>query len=168
MNSDFGTAILAFLLLYLLLLVVSLILAVLDVIAMWKLFEKAGEKGWTALIPVYNYFQMTKIATGNYTLSWVYLAVSGAYTMMTMISSIIMKFSDNNGGFVSLVFMMFLLAIILALAVLAGYISFMFSKAYNKPLIWNICMIFLSPILIIVMGFDKNTIYIGAGNRQNF
>lgn len=166
MNSDFGTAILAFLLLYLLLLGVSLILAVLDVIAMWKLFEKAGEKGWTVLIPIYNSFQMAKIATGSYTLAWVYLAVSGAYAVVTIMSNFIRGFTDENIFYP--VFMIFMLIVMLAFAVLGGYISFMFSKAYNKPLIWNICMIFLSPILIIVMGFDKNTVYVGAGNRQNF
>lgn len=168
MDSDFGTAILSILLLYLFLLGVSLILAVFDVIAMWKLFEKAGEKGWTVLIPIYNSFQMAKIATGSYTLAWVYLAVSGIYAVMTIMSNLIMRFGSDNSHIFYPVFMIFMLVVMLAFAVLGGYISFMFSKAYNKPLIWNICMIFLSPILIIVMGFDKNTIYVGAGNRQNF
>ncbi len=37
-------------------------LAVLSYIAYWKLFEKAGEKGWKALIPYYNTYITAKLA----------------------------------------------------------------------------------------------------------
>jgi hypothetical protein len=39
-----------------------LIFWVISVIALWKVFEKAGEKGWKALIPVYNYWVLCEIA----------------------------------------------------------------------------------------------------------
>ena len=29
---------------------------------MWKVFEKAGQPGWAAIIPIYNLYIMTKIA----------------------------------------------------------------------------------------------------------
>lgn len=31
------------------------------IVAMWKVFEKAGQPGWAALIPIYNWYIMTKI-----------------------------------------------------------------------------------------------------------
>ena len=31
------------------------------VAAMWKTFEKAGQPGWAAIIPIYNYYIMLKI-----------------------------------------------------------------------------------------------------------
>ena len=34
--------------------ILSLAVAVLGVVAMWKIFEKAGEPGWAAIIPFYN------------------------------------------------------------------------------------------------------------------
>ena len=34
----------------------SLAFWVVSVVALWKVFEKAGEKGWKALIPVYNFW----------------------------------------------------------------------------------------------------------------
>lgn len=37
-------------------------LAVFIFAAMWKIFEKAGQPGWSAIIPIYNYYIMTKIA----------------------------------------------------------------------------------------------------------
>ena len=33
---------------------VSLALSILMIVALWKLFEKAGEHGWAALIPYYS------------------------------------------------------------------------------------------------------------------
>ncbi|HUP50344.1 MAG TPA: DUF5684 domain-containing protein [Thermoanaerobaculia bacterium] len=35
---------------------------VLMIVAMWKVFEKAGEPGWAAIIPIYNIYVMLKIA----------------------------------------------------------------------------------------------------------
>mgnify|MGYP004683762459 FL=1 len=35
---------------------------VISYIGMWKCFEKAGEKGWKAIIPFYNYAILYKIS----------------------------------------------------------------------------------------------------------
>jgi len=40
----------------------SFIFWVVTAVAMWKVFEKAGQKGWKALIPVYNYWVLCEIA----------------------------------------------------------------------------------------------------------
>ena len=42
--------------------VVILAITVLVIAAMWKIFEKAGEPGWAALIPIYNMIVLLKIA----------------------------------------------------------------------------------------------------------
>lgn len=39
-----------------------LLVAVVLIAAMWKVFEKAGEPGWAALIPIYNFIVLLKIA----------------------------------------------------------------------------------------------------------
>lgn len=38
-----------------------IICALIGIIAMWRVFEKAGQPGWAAIIPIYNYYIMTKI-----------------------------------------------------------------------------------------------------------
>jgi len=43
-------------------LLLGLIVWVISVIALWKVFEKAGQKGWKALIPFYNYWVLCEIA----------------------------------------------------------------------------------------------------------
>lgn len=41
---------------------VGLAITVFAIICNWKIFEKAGRKGWEAIIPVYNMYVMTQIA----------------------------------------------------------------------------------------------------------
>ena len=45
-------------------------LAVFGIVCEWKMFEKAGEPGWAALIPFYDIYIMYKIAFGN---GWLFL-----------------------------------------------------------------------------------------------
>ena len=45
--------------------IISLAIMVVLIIAMWKLFEKAGEAGWKSLIPFYSSYILFKIAWGN-------------------------------------------------------------------------------------------------------
>ena len=40
---------------------VALAVWVVQAIAMWKIFVKAGEQGWKALIPIYNYWTLCEI-----------------------------------------------------------------------------------------------------------
>ena len=42
--------------------IVWVAVAILMIAAMWKVFEKAGEPGWAAIIPIYNTIVLLKIA----------------------------------------------------------------------------------------------------------
>lgn len=41
--------------------IVTMIVAVVSIVAMWKLFTKAGKPGWAALIPFYNTYTLFDI-----------------------------------------------------------------------------------------------------------
>lgn len=43
-------------------LLVPLLLAIIIIASMWKVFEKAGEAGWKAIIPIYNLYVLVSIA----------------------------------------------------------------------------------------------------------
>jgi uncharacterized membrane protein YhaH (DUF805 family) len=43
------------------LLLIYLALVVFEIAAFWKVFVKAGQPGWAAIIPIYNYYIMLKI-----------------------------------------------------------------------------------------------------------
>lgn len=55
-----------------LLYIISLGLYIISVIALWKLFEKAGEEGWKAIIPFYNAYMTSKLSMNN---GWLFLLV---------------------------------------------------------------------------------------------
>ncbi len=42
-------------------LIVVLIVAVVGIVALWKTFVKAGQPGWAAIIPIYNFYIMLKV-----------------------------------------------------------------------------------------------------------
>ena len=42
--------------------IISLAIAVLIIVAMWKVFTKAGQPGWASIIPIYNLYVLCKIA----------------------------------------------------------------------------------------------------------
>lgn len=44
---------------------ISLIFAVISIVALWKIFTKAGEPGWASIIPIYNAYVLAKICYGN-------------------------------------------------------------------------------------------------------
>jgi len=44
------------------LIIVWLAFMVFIIAAIWKVFEKAGQPGWAAIIPIYNLYILTKIA----------------------------------------------------------------------------------------------------------
>lgn len=50
--------------------ILSLVISVLTLVAMWKLFVKAGKAGWKCLIPFYNTYCLYDIAWGN---GWLFL-----------------------------------------------------------------------------------------------
>lgn len=41
---------------------IALVVMVVMIAAMWKVFEKAGEPGWAAIVPIYNLYILLKIA----------------------------------------------------------------------------------------------------------
>lgn len=40
---------------------ISLVISIIAIIALWRIFSKAGEAGWKAIIPIYNYYVLLKI-----------------------------------------------------------------------------------------------------------
>lgn len=69
---------------YGIILIIIAISALLTVIGNWRLFEKAGQNGWYAIIPFYGGFIKHKITFGEankwlYFISWVF-AIYYAYT----------------------------------------------------------------------------------------
>ena len=93
----------------------SLALTVLGVIALWKIFEKAGEPGWAAIIPFYNLYVLFKITWGN---GWkfLFLLIPFANIVFAIITTVkLAKAFGKSGGFaVGLIFLSIIFYCILA------------------------------------------------------
>ena len=50
--------------------VISILIAVITIVALWKIFTKAGQPGWAAIIPFYDLYILYKITWGN---GWYFL-----------------------------------------------------------------------------------------------
>lgn len=53
--------------------VIALVIGIIYVIAMWKLFEKANQPGWAAIISIYNVIVMLEIAGKPWW--WIFLLI---------------------------------------------------------------------------------------------
>ena len=78
--------------------ILSLVFAVVMIIAIWKIYKKAGEHGWASIVPIYNLLCLGRIAYGK---SWVGLlglipAVNGIFVVVTWFM-IAKKFGKGTG-----------------------------------------------------------------------
>lgn len=102
--------------------IVSLIILVVSIIANWKIFTKAGEKGWKSIIPIYNSVVLFKIIGLSPWLLLIYLAAfipvigSIAIIVLSIVSVYYLSKSFGKGaGFtVGLIFLPQIFQLILA------------------------------------------------------
>ncbi len=93
----------------------SIAISILGIVAMWKIFEKAGEPGWAAIIPFYNVYVLFKITWGN---GWKFLFLlipiaNIVFAIITMVK--LAKAFGKGGGFaVGLIFLSIIFYYILA------------------------------------------------------
>src|SRR6185312_11404554 len=64
------------------------VIIALTVAGLWKIFEKAGEKGWKALIPVYNYYIWLKIVKRPWWWIFIFLIPGVGFMMYMVVSAI--------------------------------------------------------------------------------
>ena len=128
-------------------LIFSLIYWIIQIIAGWQIFKKAGEPGWKSIIPVYNTYTTYKIAWKPMYF-WITLAIS-------FVSGILSAMS----GSVIVTILSFIVSI--AAIVIAVMFNHKLSKAFGHGVGFTIGLIFLHPIFMLILGFEKSE-YQGA------
>lgn len=66
--------------------IVSIVWYVLLAAGLWKTFEKAHESGWKAIIPIYNFYLLFKIAWQS-RMFWLWLAFSVGSVLLSVYST---------------------------------------------------------------------------------
>lgn len=138
---------------------IALVCWILTIIASWKIFKKAGEPGWKAIIPIYNLYIMYKIV-GMAGWFWanvvitivmcVVLSVSGYNPSVMDDAQLTAYFSNNLGVVIGLV-----LCMIFAIVVQVLY-SYRMSKAFGHGAGYAIGLFFLPFIFWLVIGFGQS------------
>lgn len=134
----------------------GLIYYILLVIAGWKIFEKAGEKGWKSLIPIYNTYIFYKIV-GMKNYFWAILIMSFAISLITTALGQGTQMQSMNlatgAGVFS--FILSLASCIFVLVVSVMY-AIRTSKAFGHGGLFAVGLFFLSGIFLLILGFGKS------------
>ena len=126
----------------------KIILALAKMFALFKVFEKLGEKAWKSLVPIYNEYIVFK-KTYNLRMFWI-------YTICDIISSYIFSLEDPS-------MLLMVVSIVAGIAVICIQFKYaeMFAKAFgmDKKFAW---ITFLVPaVAYIMVGFRDDIVYLG-------
>jgi len=134
LNTGFG--ILGGLIAFLgIILLIAAVVGILQLIATWKVFKKAGKGGWEAIIPFYC--------------NWVLVEISGLnwWWFLLFFAPLVTSFIGLGWlGYLAYVFAAF-------------NCYYNLSKKFNKGVGFAICLTLFTPICLMILGFSKNNVY---------
>ncbi len=130
-------------------LVFAFIWWLLQIIANWNIFTKAGEAGWKSIIPVYSDYISYKIAWQP---SYFWLVF-----VLGIITSVANGMADPNGTNTTILLIVSLIRIILAIISILYCIKL--SRAFGHGIGFAIGLIFLQPIFMLILGFGNDPYY---------
>lgn len=122
----------------------SVVVWLVGIICLWKIFDKAGEAGWKALIPVYRYYMLFKI-------SWTGLM----YLLILLLSFAAVALS--NLYTTSNTIMLIIVAVLLLAAILIHIIQAVkLSKSFGYGAGFAVGLVFLPFIFYLILGFGSS------------
>ena len=129
-------------------LIFALVWWILQIIANWNIFTKAGEAGWKSIIPIYGDYVSYKIAwqTSYFWLSFI----------LGIVVSCISE-ADPAGDNMLLMLIVALLRIIIAVISIMYCVKL--SRAVGRGIGFAIGLIFLQPIFLLILGFGADQYY---------
>lgn len=160
--------------------IIALAVSVLVIIAMWKMFEKAGEPGWASLIPFYNAYVLFKISWGNgwfFLLSvipsFLYQMVNIGY-MTGVVRGIISGVINDNfnsahlAAFASRTVLTSLLMFVLWAGMLAVSIilCIKLARVFGQGGGFACGLFFLGAIFYCIIAFSKDIRYVGIPGKR--
>lgn len=125
--------------------IISVIVYILCVIAWWKIFNKAGQAGWKAIIPFLNLYVLYKI-TWNLKMFWIMLATGVIGVILAgMGTAMLMPIAAIIGSILTIV--SFIFSIVM---------NFKLAAAFGHGIGFGIGLMFLGPIFLMILGFGSD------------
>jgi len=133
-------------------LIVVLIIAIIWIVANWKIFTKMGEAGWKSIIPIYNEYILFK-RTWNTKMFWISLAIG-------VLGGIVDAAVDNTAG-----------SIIGGVCTIVTFVIFIMqlyyqSKSFGHGGGFTVGLVLLNTIFVLILGFGKSE-YQGNLSEKN-
>ncbi len=119
---------------------------VLLVIANWKIFEKAGEKGWKSLIPFYNLYILFKLFWETK-----YFWISLSVLLVCELASDL-RVQDNNSVLLACASLAAGIAALVFFIILCNRMS----KSFGHGAGFTVGLIFFPNIFTLILGFNKD------------
>lgn len=113
---------------------ICLVIAVITIAGEWKMFKKAGEDGWKAIIPIYNQYTLCKI-----------VGVSPWWILIVFLVSLL-SFIPLIGSLISLAASIYFLILL----------SVSTARSYGKDDGFAVGLALLSPIFYAILGFGNS------------
>ena len=139
--------------------IISLAFIALAIIAYWRIFVKAGEEGWKAIIPFYNAYTAMKLFWKT-SIFWIGIGLGvGASIGYGMASYGVVALAIYGGGGNATVMVIgFILAF--GCGITAFVLEIMFlnrvSKAFGHGAGFTVGLVFLNFIFILILAFSKS------------
>ena len=133
---------------------------ILIIIANWKIFEKAGEPGWKAIIPIYNIYIMFKIVNMKSWFWWILginlcasvMFVVDGFNPYSMTSAQIQAYNLTAHPMV-----LFGVLMVLVVEIWTGITyAYRTSKVFGHGIGYTLGLIFLPNIFQLILGFGSS------------
>lgn len=130
---------------------------VLLIIAWWRMFTKAGEKGWKSIIPIYSSYVLFKLVwnTKNF---WICLGLGVVTGLLNSLGTSFAADSNGAGGFG----IFSILSLIVSIISLVWYVrlSLKTAAAYGKSTGFGVGLVLLPTIFLLILAFGSSE-YVG-------
>ena len=85
------------------------------IISMWKIFVKANQPGWAAIVPFYNYYVMIEIAKKpTWWFGMMFVPLANIVFIIMIINGLVKNFGKSEGFTVGVIFLPYVFFPILA------------------------------------------------------
>lgn len=136
-------------------LLIVLALAIVMIAAEWKLFTKAGRRGWACLIPIYNIYTQADFSWSHkmaVVLAW----LSGASVVLSAIGSVAAEMGNPT---LILTLSILILLVAVPLYILELITNYKTLVCFDLDTIWCVLGAFFYGIAVLVVGFSKDIRY---------
>ena len=145
--------------------VLAIAVLVVTIAGKWKMFVKAGEPGWKAIIPLYNDYISFRVFWGDERVFATYLVL---VITILMVEGLFMPVAEGTASEVAvIILMMLLLVAAIAECVICAKLCMRTARSFGKGEGFATGLFFLNVIFCLILGFGDAR-YLGPNGGQGY